>query len=353
MIRKPSASTNRGRIPATIVTGFLGAGKTTLIQNLIRSAHGRRLALVINEFGELGVDGGILKGCAIEGCPEENIVELANGCICCTVADDFLPTIEALLDRPEPPEHIVIETSGLALPKPLVKAFAWPEVRARVTVDGVIAVVDGPAVAAGRFAENPEAVERQRTADAALDHESPLAEVFEDQIACADLVVLNKTDLMDEAMLEKAEAAVAAEMGRAVKILPASFGRIDAKTLLGIEAAAEDDLASRPSHHELEGEDHDHDDFESFALTLPELRSPEELMTRLNSVIERHDILRVKGFLSVAGKEMRLLLQGVGARLQHYYDRPWQVDEARDSRLVVIGLKGLDRAAIAAALGAA
>jgi cobalamin biosynthesis protein CobW len=341
------------RIPATIVTGFLGAGKTTLIQNLIRTANGRRLALVINEFGEVGVDGEILKGCAIEGCPEENIVELANGCICCTVADDFLPMIEALLDRPEPPEHIVIETSGLALPKPLVKAFAWPEVRARVTVDGVIAVVDGPAVAAGRFAENPDAIERQRAADAALDHESPLAEVFEDQIACADLVVLNKTDLMDAATRARAEAAVAAELGRAVKILPASFGRIEARTLLGIEAAAEDDLAARPSHHELEGEDHDHDDFESFALRLPVLRSPEELLARLAPVIERHDILRVKGFLAVAGKEMRLLLQGVGARLQHYYDRPWDANEARDSRLVVIGLKGLDRAAIAAALGAA
>jgi len=342
-----------GRIPATIVTGFLGAGKTTLIQNLIKSANGRRLALVINEFGELGVDGGILKACAIEGCPEENIVELANGCICCTVADDFLPTIEALLDRPQPPEHIVIETSGLALPKPLIKAFAWPEVRARVTVDGVIAVVDGPAVAAGRFAEDPAAIERQRAADQALDHESPLAEVFEDQIACADLVVLNKTDLMDAPTRAKAEAAINAELGRAVKILPASFGRIDAKTLLGIEAAAEEDLASRPSHHELEGEDHDHDDFESFALTLPMLRSPEELLARLAPVIERHDILRVKGFLAVAGKEMRLLLQGVGARLQHYYDRPWAANEARDSRLVVIGLKGLDRAAIAAALGAA
>jgi cobalamin biosynthesis protein CobW len=341
------------RIPATIVTGFLGAGKTTLIQHLVRSANGRRLALVINEFGELGVDGEILKGCAVEGCPEENIVELANGCICCTVADDFLPTIEALIDRPEPPEHIVIETSGLALPKPLVKAFAWPEVRARVTVDGVIAVVDGPAVAAGRFAEDPEAVARQRAADAALDHDSPLAELFEDQIACADLVVLNKADLMDADTKARAEAAVAAQLGRAVKILPASFGRLDAAMLLGLEAAAEEDLAARRSHHELEGEDHDHDEFESFALALPELESPQALVERLKPVIEAHDILRVKGFLAVAGKEMRLLLQGVGARLQHYYDRPWRPEDAREGRLVVIGLKGLDRAAIAAALGAA
>ena len=114
------------KIPATIVTGFLGAGKTTLIRHLLENAGGRRLALIINEFGDVGVDGEILRACGIESCPEENIVELANGCLCCTVADDFVPAIEALLARAAPPEHIIIETSGLALPKPLVKAFDWP-----------------------------------------------------------------------------------------------------------------------------------------------------------------------------------------------------------------------------------
>jgi cobalamin biosynthesis protein CobW len=341
------------KIPATIVTGFLGAGKTTLIQHLLRTANGRRLALIVNEFGEVGVDGEILKSCGIESCPEENIVELANGCICCTVADDFLPTIEALLNRPQPPEHIVIETSGLALPKPLIKAFTWPEVRARVTVDGVIAVVDGPAVAAGRFAEDPDAVDRQRRADKALDHESPLAELFEDQLAAADLIVINKTDLMDARVRAEAEATVRRECGAAAKLLPASFGAIDAATLLGLAAAAEDDLDSRPSHHEAEGEDHEHDEFESFSLEIPTLAAPGDILERLKPAIAAHDILRVKGFLHVGGKEMRLLLQGVGSRLQHYYDRPWRADEPRAGRLVVIGLKGLDRTAIAAALGAA
>jgi cobalamin biosynthesis protein CobW len=341
----------RTKIPATVVTGFLGAGKTTLIQNLLRNANGRRLALIINEFGETGIDGELVKGCKIEGCPEENIVELANGCICCTVADDFLPTIQALLDRPNPPEHIVIETSGLALPKPLVKAFNWPEVRNRVTVDGVIAVVDGPAAAAGRFADDLEAVNRQRAADGALDHESPIAELFEDQINCADLIVLNKNDQMDDAARALASALIAKEMKRAAKVVPASFGNIDASVLLGLDAAAESDLDSRFSHHELEGEDHDHDEFESFHLDLPQLKRPEDLVALLMPAIERHDILRVKGFMDVAGKDMRLVLQGVGPRVNHYYDRAWQADEARRSRLVVIGLKGLDRAAITRALG--
>src|SRR5687767_4999520 len=144
--------TDTSRIPATIVTGFLGAGKTTLLRHLLATSKGKRLAIIVNEFGSVGIDGEVLKGCGIESCPEENIVELSNGCLCCTVADDFVPTMEALLARPAPPEHILIETSGLALPKPLVKAFDWPSIRSRLTVDGVIAVVDAPAVAAGRFA---------------------------------------------------------------------------------------------------------------------------------------------------------------------------------------------------------
>jgi cobalamin biosynthesis protein CobW len=338
------------KIPATVVTGFLGAGKTSLIQHLLRTANGKRLALIINEFGDIGVDGEILKGCRIQGCEEENIIELANGCICCTVADDFLPTMTALLDRPVPPDHIVIETSGLALPKPLIKAFAWPEVRTRVTVDGVIAVVDGPAVAAGRFAEDPAALAARRQADASLDHDSPLAELFEDQLAAADIVVLNKADQLDAEGRAAAERTVAAELRPSTKIVPAIYGAIDAGILLGLGAAAEDDLAARRSHHDAEDGAHDHDDFESFHVELPELGSPQPLLERLRATIAAHDILRIKGFLAVAGKEMRLVLQAVGGRLQHYYDRAWAPGEARASRLVVIGLKGLDRAAIAAAI---
>jgi cobalamin biosynthesis protein CobW len=340
----------RTKIPATIVTGFLGAGKTSLIQNLLRNARGRRIALIINEFGELGVDGEIVKGCGIEDCPEENIVELANGCICCTVADDFLPTITALLDRPQPPEHIVIETSGLALPKPLIRAFNWPEVRTRVTVDGVIAVVDGPAAAAGRFADNPDAVDAQRKADDSLDHESPLAELFEDQINSADLIILNKNDQMSPDDRTAAKDVIDREMKRKAKLVLSSYGAIDADVLLGLGAAAEDDLDTRFSHHELEGEDHDHDEFESFQIAMPALKAPEELLERLKPAIAKHDILRVKGFLDVAGRDMRLVLQGVGGRIQHYYDRAWGSDEVRKGRLVVIGLKGLDRAAIEAAV---
>ena len=335
------------KVPCTIVTGFLGAGKTTLVRHVLENADGRRLAVIVNEFGDVGIDGEILKSCGIESCPEDAIVELANGCICCTVADDFVPALKGLLDRPSPPEHIVIETSGLALPKPLVKAFNWPEIASRVTVDGVVAVVDGAAVAAGRFADDPEAIARQRAEDDSLDHDNPLEEVFEDQILCADLVILNKADLMSADDVASVTGQIGRTLPRAVKVVEAENGQVPIDVLLGLGARAEADLESRPSHHELEGE-HDHEDFDTFIIDLPAFASPQALVDRMVKVADQHDVLRMKGFVDIAGKPMRLLVQGVGARIQHQFDRKWPAGEARQGRLVVIGEKGFDRDAIRA-----
>lgn len=339
------------KIPATIVTGFLGAGKTTLIRNVLETAKGRRLALIVNEFGDVGVDGELLRGCGVESCGEDAIIELANGCICCTVADDFIPAIERLLALDPPPEHIIIETSGLALPKPLVKAFDWPDVRRRLTVDGVVAVVDAAAVAAGRFADDPEKLAAQRRADPSVDHDNPLEEVYEDQLLCADLIVLNKTDLIDAPTRARIESEIRDAVPRAVKVVGARQGRLDAALLLGLGAKAEDDLAGRPSHHDSEPE-HDHDDFESFVVLLDPVAEPDGFLRKLAKIAEDHDVLRIKGFVSVEGKPLRLLVQGVGARFEKSFDRPWAADEAREGRLVVIGEKGLDAQAVRAALAA-
>jgi cobalamin biosynthesis protein CobW len=341
--------TTAARIPATIITGFLGAGKTTLVRHLLGTARGLRLAIIVNEFGSVGIDGETLRGCGIASCPEENIVELANGCLCCTVAEDFIPTMHALIERPEPPQHILIETSGLALPKPLVKAFDWPSIRSRLTVDGVIAVVDAPAVAQGRFADDPAAVARQRAADPSVEHDNPLAEVYEDQLMAADLIVLNKTDLIDARISARLRDEVAAIVPRAVKVVAAREGRVDASVLLGLGAAAEDDLAARPSHHDALGT-HEHDDFESFVVDLPEIADADMLLSRLKAIAEAHDVLRMKGFAAVSGKPLRLHVQGVGARFRSAFDRPWGSDEPRQGQLVVIGETGLDRAAIEAAI---
>jgi cobalamin biosynthesis protein CobW len=339
------------KIPATVITGFLGAGKTTLIRNMLENARGRRIALVINEFGDVGVDGEILKGCGVEACREEDVIELANGCICCTVADDFVPTMKKLLERPDPPQHIVIETSGLALPQPLVRAFNWPEIKSRVTVDGVVTVVDAKALAEGRFADDEEAVQAQREADPNLDHENPIEELFEDQLNCADMVIVNKTDLLEGTEHEAVAMELKQKVRAGTRLVPTRHGRIEVAALLGVGAAAEDDMHNRLSHHEIEGEEqHDHDDFVTFIVPLPEVDDKADLMKRIESTIATHDILRLKGFAAVKGSPARLLVQAVGPCLNSYFDRPWKTDEARGTQLVVIGEKRMDREAIAAML---
>ncbi|MEP9356056.1 cobalamin biosynthesis protein CobW [Xanthobacter sp. KR7-65] len=337
------------RVPCTIVTGFLGAGKTTLIRHMLENAGGRRLAVIVNEFGDVGIDGEILKGCGIESCDAGAIVELANGCLCCTVADDFVPALDQILARSPRVDHILIETSGLALPKPLVQAFQWPAIKGRVTVDGVVAVVDGPALAEGRVAPDLAALDAQRAGDASLDHDDPVEEVFEDQIACADLVILSKSDLLDDVGFAAAETAVAGALPRAVKLVRASGGRVDPAVMLGLGMGAEDAIDARRTHHDDE-EDHDHDEFESIVLPLPEIADAAGLAARVEAAAGTKDVLRVKGFAAVAGKPMRLLVQGVGPRVSHHFDRPWGAGEDRRGALVVIGLKGFDRAAVERAI---
>ncbi len=342
------------KIPATVITGFLGAGKTTVIRNLLENANGKRIALIINEFGDVGVDGEVLRGCGDEVCAEEDVVELANGCICCTVADDFIPTMEKLLGREDQPDHIVIETSGLALPQPLVKAFNWPEISARVTVDGVVTVVDSAAVSEGRFASDEEAVQHQREADEALDHESPLEELFEDQLACADMVLLNKADLLDAQRIEGVEADLRKEVRDGVQFVTTSNGEIAPSVLLGMGAEAQGDMENRKSHHEMHHEgddhDHDHDDFDSFIVGFGVVAEKEALLEKLSGVIAEHDILRLKGFVDVEGAAARFVVQAVGPRINGYFDRPWAPGETRSSQLVVIGESGYDEAAIRTAI---
>ncbi len=351
------------KIPATIVTGFLGAGKTTLIRHMLDNADGRRIALIINEFGDLGVDGDILKGCGDAACSEEDIVELSNGCICCTVAEDFIPTMMNLINRDTPPDHIVIETSGLALPQPLVRAFGWPEISTRVTVDGVVAVVDGPAVAEGQFAANLAAVDAQRRADDGLDHETPLSELFADQMASADMVVVNKSDLLGDAAAETLVARLTKETRDGVRVVRAAHGALPVTVLLGQGAAAEDDMEARHEihhhhhHHDDEDDesdhhhDHGHDEFESFVVERDEVSDPAAFATQVAATIRAHNILRLKGFVAVADKPMRLTLQAVGPRVDTYFDQPFGAAPRR-TRLVVIGEAGLDQVAITKALSA-
>ncbi len=337
-------------IPATIITGFLGAGKTTLIQNLIRKSGGKRIALVVNEFGDLGFDGEQIAGCGIEGCSEEDVIELTNGCICCTVADDFLPTMEMLLARDPAPEHIVIETSGLALPQPLVQAFNWPSVAARTTVDGVVTVADAEALTHGLYAPDPAKVEAQRAADESLDHETPVEELFADQMRCADLVVLSKTDRLASGELETVAQSLTAKRS-GVEVVHSTAEGLSAELLIGLDANAEQDMDGREAghhHHDHDHEhghddhhhhhDHSHDDFDSRVITPPPFASKAELEGYVSAICNKPGVLRVKGVVQIVGKAAPVAVQGVGPRVTSHFDtsgRPQKLG------LVVIGTSPL------------
>ena len=332
------------KIPVTVISGFLGAGKTTLVRHLLQNNQGRRIAVLVNEFGEVGIDGDLLRSCQV--CDEEsdsadnstsNIVELTNGCLCCTVQEEFYPVMQELLQRREQIDCLLIETSGLALPKPLIQAFQWPAIRHSATVDGVVTVVDCHALGTGNLVGDLAALESQREADPNLDHETPIEELFEDQLACADLVLLTKTDLVDADTLAKVKNWLQQELQPGVKIVTVKDGEISPDLLLGFNAAVEDNLASRHSHHDHE-EEHEHDeDINSIELVLDREFEPEALIRQLQELVSEREIYRIKGFINVPNKPMRLVLQGVGNRFDTFYDRFWTAEESRQTKLVLIG----------------
>ncbi|MGF1587898.1 MAG: cobalamin biosynthesis protein CobW [Pleurocapsa sp.] len=328
------------KIPVTVISGFLGAGKTTLVRHLLQNNQGRRIAVLVNEFGEVGIDGDLLRSCQVcdeESGPVNNIVELTNGCLCCTVQEEFYPTMQELLKRRDKIDCLLIETSGLALPKPLIQAFRWPAIRNSATVDGVVTVVDCHALATGNLVGDIDALESQRQADPSLDHETPLEELFEDQLACADLVLLTKTDLVDAETLNKVKTWLNQELPSGVKIIPVKEGKIDPNLLLGFNAAVEDDLDNRHSHHDHQAE-HEHDEeINSIELVLERAFEPPILLQQLKELLTEQEIYRVKGFVNVPNKPMRLVLQGVGNRFDTFYDRLWTANESRQTRLVLIG----------------
>ena len=346
------------KLPTTIVTGFLGSGKTTLLRHLLTHADGRRLAVIVNEFGEVGVDGELLRQCGI-GCEEDAnaptpLYELANGCLCCTVQEEFVPVLGTLLERRDRIDHILIETSGLALPKPLVQAFQWPSIRESCTVDAVVALVDGPAVLSGQFADDPSAVEQQRQQDPSLDHERPLQELFEDQLAAADLVIVSKADELTADELERVRQQDTALTPPSVKIISASRGQLPFDVVLGLASASEDHIDERHTHHDEDhdqGKEHSHELFDTIVVRPPVLERA-ALLRGLEAVVREHEVYRAKGFAAIEGKPMRLVVQGVGRRFESYFDRPWAQAERRATELVFIG-SHLDREALTRTLLAA
>ena len=342
------------RLPVTVITGFLGAGKTTVLRHLL-TRGGQRLAVMVNEFGSVGLDGDLIRSCGF--CPEEDVdgrlVELNNGCLCCTVQDDFLPTMETLLERADQLDGIVVETSGLALPRPLLQALDWPAIRSRVHVNGVVTLVDGEALAAGSPVADAEALERQRAEDPSLDHLTAIDELFEDQLQAADLVLISRADCLDASAMAEVQGRIERKVRPGTALLPVSQGQVETSVVLGLEHKPTAQAHTHHDHHDHDHDhnhdhdDHSHHDHSHVAMVGSNVRvegalDRQALEQLLPSLVSNHQVVRLKGRVWLPSKALPLQIQMVGPRLNSWFEaapsHAWRPDQGCGADLVVLAL---------------
>ncbi len=330
------------RIPVTIVTGFLGAGKTTLLRQLLKHSK-HRLGVIVNEFGTIGLDGDLIQTCGF--CPddevEKRVVELRNGCLCCTVQDDFLPAMLELLSHSNKLDGILIETSGLALPKPLLQALNWPSIRTKVYVNGVVTVVDGESLATGNPVGDPKIIEIQRKEDPSLDHLTSIKELFCDQLEVADLVLITRSDICSVQSLEQVKVELATKVRKATPLIPIALGNVNPSLILELDHPNDfndSNPDSSTDHH------HHHFEMKTCSLRFECDLDKIALENHLKTLVVKHKILRVKGRCWLPGKSIPLQLQMVGSRLNTWYEKvpesAW-TPQLNGIDLVFLGLNAL------------
>ena len=307
----------------TVLTGFLGSGKTTLINHILGADHGRRIAVIVNEAGEIGIDADLIVS------SDEEIVELANGCICCTlrVRSDLADTLLKLLERPDPPDYFLIETSGMADPAPAVQALFAADLIDRVAVDGIVTIVDACHI--GRRLDEPDP---GRYGSLAVD-----------QIVCADRIVVNKLDLVTEEACRAVERRIRT-LNNTAPLIRSRFAQVDPDELLGIDAFGRWRLSAEGSGI-LDDPRSRTPGIEATSLEVRGDLDEARLTAWLKDLVEDRsaDIYRLKGILAVAGRPGQMVLQGVHSIYELYTGGPWP--GRRSTRLVIIG-KGFDEDAL-------
>jgi len=278
------------KIPVIVVSGFLGSGKTTFLRYLLKESN-KKFGLIINEFGDVGIDGDLIKSCdKCDKSEDDCVIELNNGCLCCTVQDDFVPSIKALLEFNPPIESIIIETSGLALPIPLIQALNWPEIRSSIYLDIVVGIVNGESMLNGSPINDLNKITKQYNETDKIDHNTSIDELFESQFEVSDIVLVSRSDILNDDQFDFVKNKIKGSLNSSVPVLKSKNGKIDLNYLFDFKFKKE-------TYKDFLTEEHDHNHVEliSDSIKLNYFLEKNDFEKEMSKILDELNILRIKG----------------------------------------------------------